>query len=387
MYKHRSAALHRYMTASMSLLIPATGVAWLFWRHLQQRRTTYNHSGQPIDKSLSSAARPGPRSATTQPGSGADNIPVATDTASSTDGPVAATQPATPQWSLVGASVIGADHVRMNLPCQDANYYKLLKNGWGLAIVADGGGSNQHAELGAQHVARKLAPHYFRALLKEQGWAEGQPLPDDQQWQALAKQQIKQIVDDLHEYAEKQGVPFRSLGGTLIVVLFGPDALLITHVGDGRAGYKDSRGGWLPMMEPTKGEYANVTPFLTSLTQPKAFDVYVRSRIVRGEVQAFTLLTDGCEQVAYYCRQPGANGIYFDLNRPAPKFFDPLVEQLTALIQSEPADVIEEIWTRFLTDGTPGLAAAYDDKTMILGMRHMPTAPDAAEKENDDPDR
>jgi len=55
-------------------------------------------------------------------------------------------------WQVTGASVQGASHRRLDLPCQDALGYRVLDNGILLVALADGAGSAEFSLEGAQAV-------------------------------------------------------------------------------------------------------------------------------------------------------------------------------------------------------------------------------------------
>lgn len=88
-----------------------------------------------------------------------------------------------------------------------------------------------------------------------------------------------------------------------MVVIYSPLGLLAVHVGDGRMGYKTMSGEWKSMMTPHKGEEANQTIFLISefwdIPNYELSGVLVpESIVIREPVQAFALMSDGCEHTA-----------------------------------------------------------------------------------------
>ena len=46
----------------------------------------------------------------------------------------------------------------------------------------------------------------------------------------------------MEEVANKNNIPIKALSATAIVVIHTPKGLLVTHIGDGRAGYKNKEG-------------------------------------------------------------------------------------------------------------------------------------------------
>ena len=192
---------------------------------------------------------------------------------------------------------------------------------------------------------------------------------------SLSKLELLMIEDSVLEYTLKNDIEYKSLSATLIVVIHSPYGLLVAHVGDGRAGYRDKEGVWHSMITPHKGEEANQTVFLTSgfwdspsfilsgVTVPE-------TRVIRQPVTAFTLMSDGCENTAWLFNQRDENtGHYYDPNKPFPKFFDPLIVSLDNERRDGASEEdIESNWSSFIEEGTRGFVAESDDKTMILGF-------------------
>ncbi|MEM7539213.1 MAG: PP2C family serine/threonine-protein phosphatase [Chloroflexota bacterium] len=277
------------------------------------------------------------------------------------------------EWVIVGASVIGKDHRKHGLPCQDNFYYKVIDidNGWGVAVVADGAGSAKNSHDGSEFVAQRATINTFGKLIKDKEWHKGRKLPSDAEWTLLAKAKWQEIRGAIEVFATRKGVESRSLACTGIVVVFSPNALLVTHIGDGRAGYQNRQREWKPLITPFRGEEANATIFLTSLHLNKEsdYDKFVESRVIREPIRAFTLMSDGCEKHAFESSKLDNAGMWHDPNLPYRRFFDPLVETLLQMqADKTPDDEMLQKWAQFLESGTEGLENEPDDKTLILGV-------------------
>jgi hypothetical protein len=273
------------------------------------------------------------------------------------------------EWTVVGTSAIGKDHIKFGKPCQDSFHYELLRNGWGIAIVADGAGSAQNSHLGSAFVAKQAARRYFRDLVIEHEWYKGINIPSEQGWQTLASKKWEEVRGALEVYAQHNDVSAKSLACTAIVVIFSPSMILVTHIGDGRAGYRNDKNEWRPLIKPYKGEEANSTIFLTSINWREEPHNYIESKIINDQITAFTLMSDGCEKHAFECSKVDADDNWSDPNLPYPRFFEPLVNNLLEMkAQGENLEVIHEKWGRFLESGTKGLEDEPDDKTLILGV-------------------
>lgn len=265
-------------------------------------------------------------------------------------------------WTVVYASNIGHLHTREGMPCQDACEVKNLGSGWGVAVVADGAGSCENADTGAQQTVN-LAIQYFANTVHKNKWIEKNKLPTPNQWQALALENLLLIKEDLMTFSIQKEIAFDSLSCTIILLIYSPIGLLITHIGDGRAGYLSAKEEWLSMMTPFRGEEANQTIFITS-----DFEKAVESNIINEKVSAFCLLSDGCEKSAFECNlYDKEKNLYYDPNRPYPKFFNPNLLALSKLSNQSQEDM-NLLWQNFLAEGNTQLKNETDDKTLILGM-------------------
>lgn len=272
-------------------------------------------------------------------------------------------------WTVAYASVIGSSHIQMNLPCQDSCAYEPLNENWGVAVVCDGAGSATHSHLGSQMTAT-LASKYFSELVKTQGWHEADEFPSETIWKGSAVVALRKVREGLGKLAEAENLKINALGSTVIVVVHSPKGLLIAHIGDGRAGYSNGTE-WKSCIEPFQGAEANETVFITSdIWTEEEIHNYVRTDIIKDKVVAFTLLSDGCEKSSFEVNIfDSRKNKFFDLNKPFPKFFEPNVKGLKMLHkEGKTQDEINQLWSRFLTNGTAQFKTETDDKTMILGV-------------------
>lgn len=274
--------------------------------------------------------------------------------------------------SIIGASVIGNSHISMNLPCQDSCNYENLGNGWGIAVTSDGAGSAEHSETGSKIVTNRAIEH-FKYYLTSKSWTTRNYIPTDAEWTQVAYNIINAIYNDLKSFADAKSLEVKSLNATAIVVIHTPYGLLVSHVGDGRAGYRNASGEWKSIITPHKGEEANQTIFVTS--DFWRIPNYVMSgvmvpecRVIRDKVTAFTLMSDGCESTSWLYNQQNESGMFYDPNMPFPKFFDPLTESLKKMHDDNIfTDERLKGWRELLTTGGK-FAKEPDDKTMILGL-------------------
>ena len=278
------------------------------------------------------------------------------------------------EWVVVGASVKGNGHIQSGMPCQDNNKFELLGKGWGVAVVSDGAGSAAHSDMGSKVVVERGTLH-FKNLVEKEGWMDKNTLPSDAEWLQKSYFVLKAIRNEVEMVAKKNNVDLKSLSATCLAVVFSPMGLLAVHVGDGRMGCKTASGGWKAIMTPHKGDEANQTLFLVS----EFWDIpnYVQSGVlvpesivVREPVEAFAVMSDGCESTAWLCTAQNAEtGKYYDQNKPFEGFFNPLEETLASFhTDNVPEEERKEKWYKFIESGTKGFVKEQDDKTMILGV-------------------
>ncbi|RRB02050.1 PP2C family serine/threonine-protein phosphatase [Larkinella rosea] len=271
-------------------------------------------------------------------------------------------------WIFAFASVIGNSHISENIPCQDACRVGVFDK-FTVSVVTDGAGSCKNSHLGSNQVS-DFCIYHAEKLITRQGWVT--EFPNQEVWHDTAKQILITVRKDLENYSIEHDIDFKSLACTVIMAISLPDGLLITHIGDGRAGYCTQEGQWLPMITPFHGEVANETVFITSdIWNDDLVDLYIESNVISGQVSAFCLLSDGCEKAAFEVNLYNSDkSIYYDPNRPFPAFFNPNRTGLTKLHeQLKSQDDINNLWAEFLTAGTEKLRLETDDKTMVLGVK------------------
>lgn len=278
------------------------------------------------------------------------------------------------KWSVIGSSVIGNSHISMNLPCQDNCKYEYIGEGWGIAVTSDGAGSAKRSEIGSKIVAERAIVH-FKQLIEELGWMQNNELPTDAVWSKHAYTKLNKIYQEIVAFAKTKELDYKDLSATAIILIHTPKGVLCTHIGDGRAGYRDESGEWKAIITPHKGEEANQTIFITSdfwsIPNYTMSDVFVpESIVIREEITAFTLMSDGCEHTAWQCNYFDAEkNKYYDPNRPHDKLYESLSKTLVKY-HAEGVDINrrKEQWQQFLVDGNKSFQKESDDKTMILGV-------------------
>jgi hypothetical protein len=278
-------------------------------------------------------------------------------------------------WMIIGGSTVGKSHLKDKLPCQDNHFCLSLDKGWGIVLSSDGAGSATNSQMGSKYITNGIGPKIFKELIQSHEWNIKNTFPSSEEWEKLAREAFIHLYESLKKFADDEKIELSSLACTLTALIYSPLGLLVSHVGDGRAGYLGENKMWKPIITPHKGEESNQTVFLTSNRWIKEdllmSNVKVpESNVILDKPAAFTLMTDGCEQHAFECSILNKEtNKWTDPNLPYPKFFDPLVRNMRMMNDAEvPAVEANKIWLEFLERGTKGLAKEPDDKTMILGI-------------------
>lgn len=279
-------------------------------------------------------------------------------------------------WYIVASSQIGSSHIANSTVCQDANYFEILTENCGFAVVADGAGTAANSDRGAAIVARELAPVWIKDYINKLHLDKGGKLPGNDEWQRQALELFKSLRAGLNDFAVKEDVPFSSLASTAIVLIYTSQGLLITHIGDGRAAFCDGSKTWKALIKPHKGEEANQTVFVTSPIWEEGNLVLSNVNVPESksfpcEVRGFALMSDGCENHTFICSViDELSGKWNDPNQPFEKFFDPVTETLLKMSgEGAPVSEANELWDQFLMSGN-GFAKEHDDKTIIFGVKY-----------------
>lgn len=175
--------------------------------------------------------------------------------------------------------VRGHGHLRDGTPVQDRTGY-LSQNGVQVLCLADGAGSAERSEVGAQAVVdegcRLLVDRFAEFAASEDG--------------AYVKVELlDRLVATISSVADQHNLEPRDLASTFLCVAVSGDRFLGAHVGDGVVGYLKN-GDLKVISAPDNDEFANQTTFVTS---GRAAD---SMRLFRGSldgVAGFVLMSDG----------------------------------------------------------------------------------------------
>jgi len=252
-------------------------------------------------------------------------------------------------WRPLGASVLGTSHGRSGIPCQDANNYLVLPNGFMVAAIADGAGSAKHADRGAS-LAVDCAVKHLSARL-----TAGDSL-DEACLKLLLEDTIQEVRSALESECSTPSVsnsdPVRlsDLATTLLVCVVTDSHVGACQIGDGAIVELSGSGEVRTLTKPARGEYINETTFVTSDDFADALSCVVKdSRETRGIV----LFTDGIQSLA------------MRLSDDTP--FDPFFHNIEKYASSPGAN--SEALKSFL-ESERVCERTDDDKTLVVAVRH-----------------
>jgi hypothetical protein len=249
--------------------------------------------------------------------------------------------------------VIGTSHQQQQLPCQDYGGDRILHDVI-MGAVADGAGSAQHADVGAQ-LAVKTA---LRTLASTEEWL----LQQHCSWESLSKpltqQQatklftttVNKVVAAFQHQAGSHGYAVKELSCTLLSFIATPHWMAAMQIGDGFMVVRSEGPHYRLLFKPDKGEFANQTTFVTSADALQAMQVRVLS--LSGQQNFICAATDALENVAIHLKDW----------MPGQGFFRPLEQYL----QETPDPVQDDHYLVDFLKSEQLNRKTDDDKTLLL---------------------
>lgn len=254
-------------------------------------------------------------------------------------------------WHIVGAAVQGVSHARLNLPCQDAQAYRLLPDGTLLVALSDGAGSARFSEQGADYAV-------MAALQSLSAAFEGSTGGTGEEWE----RRIRTVFLDAHdaivnlaEMSEDQGITPRDYAATLTCVVASADRLAVGQVGDGAVVAVDGDGNLFAVTRLQRGEYANETHFISEEDAQHQAVIDV----IEISATALAVMSDGLIRLA----------LKMPAQEPHVPFFQPLLRFAGAVKDdSQSAQQAIEQLSAFLASERVN-ARTDDDKSLVLAVR------------------
>ena len=202
-------------------------------------------------------------------------------------------------WKICGACVLGLNHLREGIPCQD-KICSLHENGVTAVALADGAGSASFSHVGADTAVRALCKKFCRDF--NEIISTGNILD-------AKKMLLDSVLSCLKEKARIIDCDIRELASTLMgAACYGKNVLFV-HIGDGTAAcFRES--GTVLFSATNRGGFANETFFTTSDS------VLRRMKIARSKLEAiggFAFMSDGVASALYDYRRKKFASILDDI--------------------------------------------------------------------------
>lgn len=251
-------------------------------------------------------------------------------------------------WRYAFASVIGTGHVRAGLPCQDFSHCEVLKTTNGepvfISVVADGAGSASQSAIGAEISCNEIIAEITNCININDNLVNLN--------RKFAEDCIEKIQSKLAKYAEETSNALRDFACTLLVAIIGQAQIITWQIGDGVIVYSDPNTPeeYSVINWPEKGEYENLTSFLT---QSDAVD-HLHFDTVVAYVDEIAILTDGLQRVALDFSIQNAHSPFFR------SMFTPLRVQESGYSKTASTALTNLLSSERVNDRTD------DDKTLVL---------------------
>ena len=254
------------------------------------------------------------------------------------------------KWKAIARSAVGTSHLEKNTPCQDHGAYKQCRE-YLIGAVSDGAGSRSLSEHGSK-LAVEVTLKYLTEILENS--RRTNPFASQSGAEGIFRELISRVRDAISQKASdwshacNRQVSPDDFACTLLAFVVFPNGIAAMQLGDGFIvirGYKDRDYDLL--FQPNKGEYVNVTTFVTSPPEHLKRDLQVIYKLRR--VSFVCASTDGLEKLALENDQVYA------------RFFIPLEQYIQKSANPEKDRDVEEFLNRDSVNKRTD-----DDKTILL---------------------
>ncbi len=248
------------------------------------------------------------------------------------------------RWHFAGTSVAGTKHFDKDIPCQDSFQYKLLPGGEVAIVVSDGAGSVGKADEGSAFIVQNAIQFLEESLNLHTPASESE-------WQYLVRLIYRKTRDALVQNALNSETPLKEYSATMILAVLADEWTIGGSIGDCAAVALKEAGGLFSLCPPQKGEYANVTNFLTQENALDKLDIQIYQETSDG----VAVISDGLLELALNITQ----------NKPYSPFFNPLFDFTSSVEDTKEA---ERQLSTFLNSKRVN-ARTDDDKTLVLAIK------------------
>ena len=256
------------------------------------------------------------------------------------------------KWKAIVRSVIGTRHLEpeTKAPCQDYGAYRQYRE-YLIGAVSDGAGSCSLSEHGSK-LAVKVTLKYLTEILENS--RRTNPFASQTGAEEIFRELISRVRDEISQKAtdwsrqHNEQVSAGQFACTLLAFVVFPNGIAAMQLGDGFIVIREyKRQDYDLLFQPNKGEYVNVTTFVTSPPEKLKKDLQVTYQPRR--VSFVCASTDGLEKLA------------LDNNRAYARFFIPREQYIQETVNLEQDRYLEE----FLNSDDVNKRTD-DDKTILL---------------------
>ena len=187
-------------------------------------------------------------------------------------------------WRYAAASTIGTSHQTSETVCQDAHSLQFLERLEAfVGVVSDGAGSASQSHVGSRRtcdvVLNRISAADSGALFTA----------------SLAADVLESLRSELQQLADDAGLAVREFACTMLVAIVGKEKAAFWQIGDGAICFRErdaERFGYA--FWPEKGDYANVTFFVTDQNAQNRLEFDATSI----EIAELAIFSDGLERLA-----------------------------------------------------------------------------------------
>jgi len=247
-------------------------------------------------------------------------------------------------WKFAAASVIGTSHQKSPEGlCQDSHAARYLESASAfIGIVSDGAGSASHAHIGSRLTCD--------VILHEAEAADPAVLFTE----AFARDTVENLRRVLFEEADNEALTIRDFACTMLVAIVSGERASFWQVGDGAICVREEGSDQYSCVYwPEKGDYANVTFFVTDVRAQEETQVALRDK----QILEVALFSDGIERLA----------LDFVAHEAYTGFFGGLFPHVRSLPEGGSPELAKQI-ADFLASERVNKRTD-DDKTLILASR------------------
>ena len=255
-------------------------------------------------------------------------------------------------WQILGGCpIIGTDHIKTNIPCQDsAGSSEVIGLGqrYFIGVVSDGAGSASNSSIGSRIVTETILAEVSTFVQ-----AADRTFTTADEWRDNIRGWIKIINQSIEIQSEHLGTSVREFAATMVLAIIGETFSVFAQIGDGCIVWEDA-GILSVAFWPHQSEFLNETSFITSNNSDNEFKD-LRVLRIEQRLNRIAVMSDGIEILA----------LNFASQSAYPGFFNFIFKKL------EETNNLQELnqWLDALLSSERVTCRTGDDKTVLFATR------------------